>query len=80
MKVPYVGFSQKKKTILKNSLLIKKKKKTHNKATFKKQGLWTPLVVQWLRIRLPKQGTRVRALAGQDPTCRGTTKPMSHNY
>ena len=38
------------------------------------------LVVQWLRIRLPMQGTRVRALVREDPTCRGATKPSSHNY
>ena len=25
-------------------------------------------------------GTRVRALAREDPTCRGATKPMHHNY
>ena len=38
------------------------------------------LVVQWLRIRLPMQGTRVRALVWEDPTCRGATRPVSHNY
>ena len=38
------------------------------------------LVAQWLRIRLPMQGTRVRALVWEDPTCRGATKPVSHNY
>ena len=38
------------------------------------------LVVQWLRIRLPMQGTRVRALVWEDPTCRGATGPVSHNY
>ena len=31
----------------------------------------TSLVVQWLRICLPMQGTRVRALVRVDPTCRG---------
>ena len=40
----------------------------------------TSLVAQWLRIRLPMQGTRVRALVREDPTCRGATKPVSHNY
>ena len=35
----------------------------------------TSLVVQWLRIHLPMQGTRVRALIWEDPTCRGVTKP-----
>ena len=38
------------------------------------------LVAQWLRIRLPMQGTWVRALAREDPTCRGATKPLRHNY
>ena len=33
------------------------------------------LVMQWLRIRLLMQGTRVRALLWEDPTCRGATKP-----
>ena len=28
------------------------------------------LVAQWLRIRLPMQGTRVQALVWEDPTCR----------
>ena len=36
------------------------------------------LVAQWLRIHLPVQGTRVRALVWEDPTCRGATKPVSH--
>ena len=38
------------------------------------------LVAQWLGIRLPMQGTRVQALVREDPTCRGATKPVSHNY
>ena len=38
------------------------------------------LVAQWLRIRLPMQGTRVRALVGEDRTCRGATMPVRHNY
>ena len=38
------------------------------------------LVAQWLRICLPIQGTRVRALVWEDPTCRGATSPVSHNY
>ena len=39
-----------------------------------------PLVVQWLIICLPTQGTRVRALVREDPTCRRATKPACHNY
>ena len=26
------------------------------------------------------QGTQVQALAREDPTCRGATKPVRHNY
>ena len=37
------------------------------------------LVAQWLRIRLPMQGTRVRALVREDSTCHGATKPVHHN-
>ena len=40
----------------------------------------TSLVAQWLRIRLPMQGTGVQALVREDPTCRGATKPVCHNY
>ena len=53
---------------------------------FKKKGIhlkWkcgTSLVAQWLRIRLPMQGTRVRALVREDPTCCRATKPVQHNY
>ena len=38
------------------------------------------LVAQWLRVCLPMQGTRVRALVQEDPTCHGATGPVSHNY
>ena len=37
------------------------------------------LVVQWLRILLPMQGTQVWALVWEDPTCRRATKPVRHN-
>ena len=37
------------------------------------------LVAQWLRVRLPMQGTRVRALVWEDPTCCGAAGPVSHN-
>ena len=36
------------------------------------------LVAQWLRVRLPTQGTRVRAPVREDPTCRGAAGPVSH--
>ena len=38
------------------------------------------LVAQWLRIHLPMQGTWVRALVWEDPTCHRATKPVRHNY
>ena len=38
------------------------------------------LVVQWLRIRLPVQGTWVRSLVWEGPACRGAPKPVCHNY
>ena len=38
------------------------------------------LVAQWLRICLPMQGTRVRALVWEDSTCRGAAGPVSHDY
>ena len=41
---------------------------------------WASLVAQWLRVCLPVQGTRVRALVWEDPTCHGATGPVSHNY
>ena len=37
-------------------------------------------VVQWLRIRLPVRGTRVRSLFWEDPTCLRAAKPMCRNY
>ena len=40
----------------------------------------TSLVVQWLRICLPMQGTWVRSLVQEDPTCCGATKPIHHNF
>ena len=37
-------------------------------------------VAQWLRIRLPMQGTQVQALVREDPTCRGASKPVRRDY
>ena len=47
---------------------------------FKKTKTGASLVAQWLRICLLMQGTRVRALVWEDPTCRGAAGPVSHNY
>ena len=38
------------------------------------------LVAQWLRNHLPMQGPWVAALVREDPTRRGATKSMHHNY
>ena len=38
------------------------------------------LVVQWLRICLPMQGTQVRSLVREDPRCCGTTEPVHHKF
>ena len=38
------------------------------------------LVAQWLGICLPMQGTRVRALVWENPTCLRATKPVHHSY
>ena len=34
----------------------------------------TSLVVQWLQIHMPMQGTQVRALIQEQPTCGGAPK------
>ena len=40
----------------------------------------TSLVVQWLRIYLPGQGTRVWSLVWEDSTWHRATTPLSHNH
>ena len=56
-------------------------KKTHDfKKTFKVKVRGLPWWHSSLRIRLPMQGTRVRALVWEDPTCHGVTKSVHHNY
>ena len=40
----------------------------------------TSLVVEWIRIYLPMQGTWVRSLVLKDSTCCRATKPLSHNF
>ena len=43
-----------------------------------KSKLRASLVAQWLGVRLPMQGTRVRAPVREDPTCCGAAGPVSH--
>ena len=45
-----------------------------------KSDLRTSLEVQWLKIGVPMQGTCVRSLVCEDPTCCGATKVHAHNY
>ena len=53
---------------------------TDSRWSYIKNGSRESLAAQWLRICLPMQGTRVRALVWEDPTCCGATGPVSHNY
>ena len=67
-------------SIIWDNIVFSKKVLTrfYSKAVFKNDP-GASLVAQWLRVCLPMQGTRVRALVWEDPTCRGVTKPVSHN-
>ena len=42
----------------------------------KKNQLWTFLVVQWLRVCLPMQGTWACSLVLEDSTCHRATEPV----
>ena len=69
-------------TSIKNFTIWKETQKIPNSPSNLDKEKWSraSLVVQWLRIHLPMQGTRVRALVREDPTCRRATKPVCHNY
>ena len=54
--------------------------KCTNVFSYRKGENRASLVAQWLRIHLPMQATRVRALVREDPTCCRATKPVPHNY
>ena len=45
--------------------------------SFKKGKRGASLVAQWLGVCLPMQGTWVRALVWEDPTCRGAAQLLS---
>ena len=47
---------------------------------YKKLQAGASLVVQWLRIHLPLQGTQAPFLVREDLTCLGATKPVCHRY
>ena len=48
---------------------IRLKKKNKCSTVVKSMGFGASLVVQWLGVRLPMQGTRVQSLVWEDPTC-----------
>ena len=66
----YSGFLTRQYWVPRGSRLLNESKSYRSQAS---------LVAQWLRICLPMQGTRVRALVWEDPTCRGAAGPVSHN-
>ena len=41
---------------------------------------WTSLVVQWIRICLPMQGTQVQSLGWENPTHHRATQPVHLNH
>lgn len=46
----------------------------------KRTGVRTSLEIQWLRIRLPMQGTQVRSLVREGPAHRRAAKPEHHRF
>ena len=54
--------------------------RTRLKRLSSSKGFETSVVVQWLRICLPRQGTEVQSLVWQYPMCQGAAKPMQHGY
>ena len=62
-------------------MIVQMLNKQERKETIcKTEGRGASLVAQGLRICLPMQGTRVRSLVWEDPTCHGATRPVSHSY
>ena len=49
-------------------------------AIIKKSRNRASLVAQWLRVRLPMQGTQVRTPVREDPTCCRAAGPVSHGH
>ena len=62
---------------LEDSLAVSSR--TKHTLTLQNSNHGASLVAQWLRICLPMQRIRVRALVWEDPICRGATGPVSHN-
>ncbi|XP_073650070.1 vesicle transport through interaction with t-SNAREs homolog 1A isoform X1 [Tursiops truncatus] len=60
--------------------MLRRKRRKKEEKQVSRNRKRASLVAQWLRVRLPMQGTRVRALVWEDPTCRGAAGPMSHGH
>ena len=75
---PWCGLGQ--KTHLPGQVTLEQSRVRLEKTFSVERILGASLGVQWLRIHLPMQGTWVRALVQEDPTCLGATKPVRHNY
>ena len=70
---------QTKSNVSRRKEIIKIREEINIKKIIVKKKDRASLVAQWLRVCLLMQGTRVRALVWEDPTCRGATWPVSHN-
>ena len=53
-----------------------KRERGERKRETMKERKKTVLMMQWTRVCLPMQGTRVLSLVQEDPTCHRATKPM----
>ena len=50
---------------------------SHSSSRAVSQEAGVSLVAQWIRIRLPAQGTRVQSLVQENPTCHRATKSVA---
>ena len=78
MKYKYTFISKSFRFLISDSKSLDSKRPTTQPLKKKKKRTFP--MAQWLRIRLPMQGTQVRSLVQEDPTCCGATKPVRHNY
>ena len=73
--IPYIKVPFNVLPIFQSWLFLGSMAHTHQSCTFK-----TSLMVQWIRIHLPLQGTWVQSLVGEDSACHRRLKPMHHNH
>ena len=58
----------------------KKEKESESNLSQYDIRLRTSLVVQWIRMHLPVQGTWVQLLVQEDSTCLRASEPVHHSY